>query len=165
MKIPLLSLLCGWPKTSKKGRMGPKLIRVGSIFLPRGVLIRRPSLHLAHPLPTRLLTRLFQEVWFPGHACHALPTSLFTSLFAGKREVAPMGSESVAKQRPAHMKRSGSRPGHFSNRPPQEEIPADLHGQAQGRARQGRFHQPPSSRISSRPGHLRANEDTPPFSS
>ena len=38
---------------------------------------------------TRLLTRLSQEVWFPGHACHALVTSLFTSLFAGKREVAP----------------------------------------------------------------------------
>ena len=38
---------------------------------------------------TRLLTRLLEEVWFPGHACHALGTSLFTSLFAGKREVPP----------------------------------------------------------------------------
>ena len=149
MGIPFFFLLCGWPKTCKKGRMGPKSIRGGSIFLPRGILIRRPSLHLAHPLPTRLLTRLFQEVWFPGHACHALPTSLFTSLFAGKREVAPMGSESVAKQEPAHMKRLGSRPGRFSNRPNSAEIPTDLHRQAQGWARQGRFHQPPSNRISS----------------
>ena len=39
-------------------------------------------------MQTRLLTRLLQEVWFPGHACHAFLASLFASLFAGKREVA-----------------------------------------------------------------------------
>ena len=41
------------------------------------------------PRRTRLLTRLLEEVWFPGHACHALLSSLFTSLFAGKREAGP----------------------------------------------------------------------------
>ncbi len=43
------------------------------------------------PLPrrTRLLTRLLEEVWFPGHACQCLVASLFASLFAGKREAAP----------------------------------------------------------------------------
>ena len=151
MGIPLLFVQPGCQKTSKKGRMGPKWIRVGSIWLPRGILICRPWLHLPHPLPTRLLTRLFQEVWFPGHACHAWPTSLFTSLFAGKREVPPVGAESVARERPTHMKPLRSRPGRFSSAPlekksqptctrkamggrgwavfislPQAEFPADL---------------------------------------
>ena len=42
---------------------------------------------------TRLLTRLLEEVWFPGHARQCLATSLFTSLFAGKREVPPRAAQ------------------------------------------------------------------------
>ncbi len=37
---------------------------------------------------TRLLTRLLEEVWFPGRACQRLLASLFTSLFAREREAA-----------------------------------------------------------------------------
>ena len=38
------------------------------------------------PLPrqTRLLTRLLEEVWFPGHASYTLATSLFTSFSRGE---------------------------------------------------------------------------------
>ena len=47
---------------------------------------------------TRLLTRLLEEVWFPGHACRALATSFFTSLFAGKREVAPKAPRAAVRR-------------------------------------------------------------------
>ena len=47
-----------------------------------GEALQRPTVQ------TRLLTRLLEEVWFPGHACQPLLASLFTSLFAGEREAA-----------------------------------------------------------------------------
>ena len=71
----------------------------GTIFIRRhrclqlstaaNIPLGRPGLGA---LRTRLLTRLFQEVWFPGHASHALSTSLFSSLFGGKREVPHVGA-------------------------------------------------------------------------
>ena len=52
---------------------------------------------LARPtVQTRLLTRLLEEVWFPGHACQRLLASLFTSLFAGEREAACTRAAPVA---------------------------------------------------------------------
>ena len=49
--------------------------------------------------PTRLPTRLLEEVWFPAHACQCLVASLFASLFAGKREVPPMGGDRATERR------------------------------------------------------------------
>ena len=51
------------------------------------------------PSETRLLTRLLEEVWFPGHACQCLLASLFASLFAGKREVPPKGGVGASSRR------------------------------------------------------------------
>ena len=96
MATSLLFIYLGSPKISKNWRMGSKSFRVGYLLVLIGILIWGPALRQAPPAPTRLLTRLFQEVWFPGHACHAFLASLFTSLFAGKREVTPVGAQSAA---------------------------------------------------------------------
>ena len=96
MATSLLFIYLGSPKISKNWRMGSKSFRVGYLLVLIGILIWGPALRQAPTAPTRLLTRLFQEVWFPGHACHAFLASLFTSLFAGKREVTPVGAQSAA---------------------------------------------------------------------
>ena len=76
MATCLLFISLGSHKISKNKRMGSKPFRVGYLLVLIGILIWGPALRQVPPAPTRLLTRLFQEVWFPGHACHTLLASL-----------------------------------------------------------------------------------------
>ena len=76
--------------------MGQKGFCMGYLSLQMGTLIfdrRRCGPHHHRPAQTRLLIRLLEEVWFPGHACHAL----LASLFAGKREATSADGGRVAQ--------------------------------------------------------------------
>ena len=80
--------------------MGSERILYGLPFASNGHPdFRQASLRPHHhrPAQTRLLIRLLEEVWFPGHACHALLASLFASLFAGKREATSADGGCVAQ--------------------------------------------------------------------
>ena len=84
----------------KTGEWGQKGFCMGYLSLQMGTLIfdrRRCGPHHHRPAQARLLIRLLEEVWFPGHACHALLASLFASLFAGKREATSADGGRVAQ--------------------------------------------------------------------
>ena len=105
--------------------MGLFLIRFGLMFVSSGVLNWRPGRQRPPPpaaAPTRLLTRLLEEVWFPTHAGHALATSLFTSLFAGKREAAAKTPRAVEGRHALITETRAGAAGPFHSAPLNEKI-------------------------------------------